>query len=283
MPRGTVEFIDSAAGVVATAGPDASGIARASVTTTPAGTRSITARYAGTPTFGASESAAITETIEPAHATATLTESPLMRQYSDRIIVDATVVPATAAKSVTFTIGNQVLGTVPLVAGKAHMEPQLLGLVPSGVRIVFARFNDEDPNYEIYDAYRSIGVQREDARVSFSAPTTVNTGCSNCSAATVRLEATVSDISLVSPATDGDAGDVGMANVAFVNRATGTIIQTVPVTPDPKDHRVGKAVYDWPVNIGKNSSQTFTIGMSVGNQYIRNSTLDDAKITVVRR
>jgi hypothetical protein len=184
---------------------------------------------------------------------------------------------------VTFKIGNQTLGTAPVVAGKAHLEPQLLGVVPSGVRIVFARFNQDDPNYEIYDPYRSMSAMREDARVAFTGPTTVNTGCSTCSATTVKLEATVSDISVVTPASDADPGDVSMANVAFVDRATGTVIQIVPVTADPKDPRVGKVVYQWPVNIGRNSSQTFTIGMSVGNQYIRNSTADDAKVTVVKR
>jgi hypothetical protein len=68
-----------------------------------------------------------------------------------------------------------------------------------------------------------------------------------------------------------------------VNRATGAIIQTVTVVSDPRDRRTGKAVYNRPVNIGKSSSQTFTIGMIVGNQYLRNSAGDDAKVTVVKR
>ena len=108
-------------------------------------------------------------------------------------------------------------------------------------------------------------------------------GCKSCASAIVRLEATVRDISARQPATDADAGDIGTATVAFVNRATGAVIQMVPVTPSPNDRRIGKAVYDWPVNLGKSSSQTFTIGMVVGNQYLRNSTLDDAKVTVVKR
>ena len=71
--------------------------------------------------------------------------------------------------------------------------------------------------------------------------------------------------------------------MSFVNRATGAVIQTVPVIADREDHRTGKATADWTVNIGGNSSQMFTIGVVVGNYYIRNSTTDDQKITVVKR
>jgi len=40
--------------------------------------------------------------------------------------------------------------------------------------------------------------------------------------------------------------------------------------------------YDWIVDIGTNTSQTFTIGSGAGNYYVRNSTTEDGTITVVK-
>ena len=281
-PDGVVQFIDAGTQVLATAILDKTGAAQATVTSTPAGTRSITAVYGGTKQFAASESAPATQSVERQRATTSLTVSPLQRQYSDRVTLEATVSPPGAAESVTFKVNTQILGTARVVDGKARLTPALLGAIGAGVKSVTAVFNQAQGNYEIYTPYRSMSALREDARVTYTGATTVNTGCSSCASAVVRLEATVRDISLVSPATDADPGDVGTATVAFVNRATGAVIQTVAVTPSPNDRRVGRAFYDWPVNLGKSSSQTFTIGMVVGNQYLRNSTLDDAKVTVRR-
>jgi hypothetical protein len=282
-PDGVVQFVDGGTHVLATAILDKTGAAQATVTSTPAGTRSITAVYGGTKQFEASHSAPATQSVEREQATASLTLSPLQRQYSDRVTLEATVSPPTAAETVTFKVNTSILGTAPVVGGKARLTPALLGAIGAGVKNVTAVFNQAEDNYEIYNPYRSMSALREDARVAYTGATTVNTGCGTCASAIVRLEATVRDISLVSPATDADAGDIGTATVAFVNRATGAVIQTVPVTAFPSDRRIGKAVYNWPVNLGKSSSQTFTIGMVVGNQYVRNSTLDDVKVTVVRR
>ena len=282
VPNGVVRFVDADSGVVATATMDENGSATAIVTSLSAGDRSITAVYAGSPRFKRSESKPVVQHVEPARATATMTVSPLQRQYSDRITVDVTVSPPNAAQSVTFKIGTQVLGTEPLVAGKAHAMLPLLGSIGAGVKIVVATFNQAHENYEIDDVARSIQVLREDARVAFSGPTTVKTQCSSCSTAIVKLEATVRDISAVAPTTDSDPGNVGTATVAFINRATGAVIQTVPVVADPENPQVGRATYEWPVNIGASRSQVFTIGMAVGNHYVRNSTLDDAKVMVTK-
>jgi Bacterial Ig-like domain (group 3) len=281
-PAGVVQFVDGGTQVLATAILDKTGAAQATVTSTPAGTRSITAVYDGTKQFESSESSPAMQSVERQRATASLTVSPLQRQYSDRMTLEATVSPPNAAESVTFKVNTHVLGTAPVIGGRARLTPALLGAIGAGVKSVTAVFNQAEKNYEIYNPYRSMSALREDARVTYTGATTVNTGCSSCASAIVRLEATVRDISLVSAATDADPGDVGTATVAFVNRATGAVIQTVVVTPSPNDQRIGKAVYDWPVNLGKSSSQTFTIGMVVGNQYLRNSTLDDAKVTVRR-
>ncbi|PYR72479.1 MAG: hypothetical protein DMF87_27920, partial [Acidobacteria bacterium] len=176
IPAGIVDFVDNGTTVLATAPLDTSGVARAIAANTPAGTQMITARYSGSPLLNSSESGPIAESVEPAHATATLTATPQQRQYSDRETLVATVSPPTAAHSVTFKIGSQVLGTAPVVAGTATMDAPLLGAVGIGVRIISANFNQTARNYEIYPATRSIGVLREDARVAATAPRTVNTG-----------------------------------------------------------------------------------------------------------
>jgi hypothetical protein len=282
VPDGIVRFVDDQSHVIATATLDDTGAATAIVTDVPAGDHAITAVYAGARRFRGSESKPVVERVRPARATATMTISPLQRQYSDRVTVDVAVSPPNAAQSVTFRIGTQVLGTEPLVAGKAHATFPLLGSIGAGVKAIVATFNQAQENYQIDDVARSVQVLREDARVGFSGPTTQKTQCSSCGTAIVKLEATVRDISSVAPATDADPGNVGTATVAFINRATGAIIQTVPVVADRANPQVGKATYDWPVNIGSSRSQTFTIGMVVGNQYLRNSTQDDAKVTVTK-
>jgi hypothetical protein len=188
-----------------------------------------------------------------------------------------------AAESATFSVGGQVVGTARVVAGTARLTTQLLGTTSPGAKAATAVFNQEAPNYDVPSQVRSLNVLREDARPALTGAAVVGTGCSSCTSATVRLEATVRDISAVAPATDLDPDDIGTATVSFVNRATGAIIQTVTVVSDPRDRRTGKAVYNRPINIGKSSSQTFTIGMIVGNQYLRNSAGDDAKVTVVKR
>jgi hypothetical protein len=218
----------------------------------------------------------------PVKATTTLTITPITRQYSDRESMTATVTPATAAYSVTFKMGTQVLATAPVVAGVATANPQLLGSIGLGARIITAEFHAA-PNYQVPSPTKPMMVLREDAQVPATPPRTVNTGCSTCRTTTVHLEATVNDISYASPATDPDGGDIGLATASFVNRATGVTIATVPVIADPTDHRTGKASYDWPVNLGTSSSQTFTIGVIVGAEYIRNNTADNMNITVVRR
>jgi hypothetical protein len=103
----------------------------------------------------------------------------------------------------------------------------------------------------------------------------VATASSTTSTATVGLSVTVKDIS-------GGAGDIRNATVTFINRADGsTIASNLPVSlVSPTDITTGTASYNWSVNIGTNNSQSFTIGILVGNDYARNSSADDAVVTV---
>src|SRR5262249_35215483 len=108
----------------------------------------------------------------------------------------------------------------------------------------------------------------------------VATASATTSTASVTLSATVKD-------TSGGAGTITNANVTFVirgsNGAPDTVINATPVPVsliNATDITTGTAGYNWSVNIGTNSSQSYTIGIIVGNDYSRNSSNDDAIVTV---
>ena len=63
IPAGAVAFVANGTTLLATAPLSPSGVARVTVTNTPAGTQTITARYSGSPLVNPSESAAVTEWI----------------------------------------------------------------------------------------------------------------------------------------------------------------------------------------------------------------------------
>jgi hypothetical protein len=91
----------------------------------------------------------------------------------------------------------------------------------------------------------------------------------------VTLSASIKD-------TSGGAGTVTNATVTFVNRADGsTIASNLPVSlVSSTDPTTGTASYNWSVNIGTANSQSYTIGIIVGDDYARNSSADDAVVTV---
>jgi hypothetical protein len=108
------------------------------------------------------------------------------------------------------------------------------------------------------------------------------------STATIPLQWTVKDITAVGPsdpAYDQYPGDITLAKVTFVNRTTGATIATVNVAvpPNAPDKTIGTASYNWSVDIGTASSQTYTIGTIVSGYYTRNSTAENATITVSKQ
>jgi hypothetical protein len=150
--------------------------------------------------------------------------------------------------------------------------------------MITAVFNQQRPNYTIASVSKSMSILKEDARVTISTyGTTVTTACRTCNTATVVLKAIVRDIS-ATPDANGDVspGDIRNATVSFLNRTTGTVLGTVPVTlTDPQVLTVGQAVYGWTVDIGTAASKTFTIAYSVGGLYTRTS-YDYVTVTVSR-
>src|SRR5947207_3052851 len=160
------------------------------------------------------------------------------------------------------------------------MKPSALG------RTATAVFNYVSPFYMVLNASRSIMFSKEDARATYTGQTFAATACATCGTTTVRLSATIQDISATVDANGDTApGDIRNATVTFVNRDTGLSISPLLSVAliDPNDMRIGTVSYNWPVNLSSADSQTFRIGILVDpNYYVRFSSSDDALVTVAK-
>ena len=263
-PTGSVEFFDGARslGLVALTGNAAS----LTTTTISAGApTTVTAIYRPTGAF-ATSTGTLNRTVNKAATTTSLTTSPLQAQYSDRATLTATISAPAAAESVTFKIGAVELGTAPVdqLTGKAILNAQLLGPIGAGAKTVTAYLNNASLNHTVANASRSMSILREDATFSYTGPTTLK-----LSGGKVTLTVNITD------APDGNRGDVGVATVAFINRATGATIGTAAVVPNV-DPATGTATYTWTATAG-----TYTVGFSALGSYVRNSTTENVVITII--
>ena len=295
MPAGSVEFFDGAAGIGSVELNDGTAVLRSS--SIGAGTRALTAVYTATEAGESCTSPVWTQTVTKASGTATLTVSVLTPQYSDMETFRATFTPSVSGGSapakVSFKVGTQLIGeATPTISGSTYQYTwtgQLLD--PEGTtsrqmkpdfRAVTANF--ADPNVAVTKPpARAITIQKEDARVVYTGPTSVSLG--GGATGTVVLSATVKDISAVTGDSrqDGYSGDIRSAQVFFVDRSTNTILGTVTPTAPDSDRTVGTATLNWTVNLGSAKSKTYTIGIIVGYYYNRNNTLDNAVVKVTKQ
>ena len=295
-PAGTVEFFDN--GVSLGTAPLVSGAASLTTKGINAGTRSVTARYLGGSGFGASTSPALTQTVNQATGTASLAVTGLTPQYSDTDTFTASFTPGVAGgpapAKVSFTMGTQVIGeATPTLVGGVYqyawsgqlVEPAPFGAAPTGqmkpgLRIVTATF--VDPNFSVTSPSRSLTMQKEDARIAYSGPTSFSLG--GTATGTVVLSVTVKDITAATGDTawDGNPGDIRNAQVQLIDRGTNIVLGTATVSATGSTATVGTATFNWSVNLGTASSKVFSIGFLVTNYYNRNSTLDNVSITVTK-
>ncbi|HEU5179706.1 MAG TPA: S8 family serine peptidase [Candidatus Polarisedimenticolia bacterium] len=243
-------------------------------------------------------------TVNQIATVSTVTPTPGTQQYSDPVTFTATVTPGVcdstqAATSVTFFVGTQNLGTVPLTPGggglqasltRALEEPIPYGTAPTGqmapgVHNVTAVLNGTSPLFVVTNpAPAPLTITQEDARATYTGALFVSTSSASSGTATVTLAATVQDITATPDAAgDGDFGDIRHATVTFINRDTNTAIATVPVgLVNGADTKTGTATYAWAVNIGTANSASFTVGIRVNNYYTRDVATEDTVITVSR-
>jgi hypothetical protein len=232
--------------------------------------------------------------VNKASATATFTFTPTSQQYSDQVTFKATLAPvngASPASSAQFKIASQIIGTQDFAYNSSTglyeavltaplLETSPAGQLSPGSKLVTASFTST--NYSIVNRTGSLGIRAEDARTYYAGQATYQTS-PGTTTATIPLQWTIKDITAVGPgdpAYDPYPGDITLAKVTFLNRGTGATIATVPITATAPDKTVGTATYNWPIDLGTATSQTYTVGVIVSGYYTRNSTTENATITV---
>jgi YVTN family beta-propeller protein len=294
-PTGTVAFFD---GDMMLGTSPLNGGTASLTTSVSAGARSITAVYLDDGMFARSESSAWSQTVNKATGTTTTpTVSAFTPQYSDVVTFRTTFTPSVAGgpapAKVRFKVGTQIVGdATPTFVNGAYQYAwtgQLLD--PAGTttrqmkpdfRAVTATF--VDPNFTVTNPPpKAITIQKEDARVAYAGPPTISLGGS--ATGIVELTATVRDISAVNSDLKWDMypGDIRNATVSFIDRSTNTIIGTVTPTLSGSDSTIGTATYKWSVNLGTAKAKSYTIGFIVSYYYNRNSTADNAAITITKQ
>jgi hypothetical protein len=296
-----VDFLDGGSLLLGTALVDSAGAAVLTTAATPAGARSISAAYRGSATSAGSTSQPMTQSVAKTPTKSSLSISPLSRAYSDLAVFEATVSGAYGgqpADGVIFHVGSQRMHDEPIPfehkgggVWKASLTTPLLETSPAGqlkpngmTKIVTATVSGASPNYSVANpTAKPLLITKEDARPSYDGAREVSTASRSSGRATIPLRATIRDIAATSEANgDKSAGNIGLAQVTFVDRATNMPIATVTVSGDSEDSSRGVARYDWAVDIGNSRSKSYRVGMVVGNYYMRNSTAEDATIVVSR-
>ncbi|HLG33432.1 MAG TPA: M12 family metallo-peptidase [Bacteroidia bacterium] len=255
---------------------------------------------------GTATSNAATLTVTPRTTTGTVTIIPNPQQYSDLVTFNITLSNAVicgeqAAHGADIYVGTQFMGSVALSVNGANMEASLanialleptpFGTAPTGnmapgVHTVTVVFTGVNSNFSVSNATAPLTITPEDARAYYTGANFASTLGANNGNAIVTLAATFKDITAVlgDAAYDPYPGDLRNATISFINRDNNTIIAAnVPFgLVNPADPTIAVAVYNWNVNIGAASSQTFTVGIIIGGYYIRNSSADNTVVTVAK-
>jgi hypothetical protein len=172
-------------------------------------------------------------------------------QYSDAVTFTATITGGApvvtgadgAAVSVTFKVGNQVMGTVPFIASGNNLvgvlaDKQLVeglaGQMAPGAKSVTAIFNTPNANYGLGSSNNtstsSLTITKENAEITYTGQDYISLPSTTATSVTVSLSATVRDLF---PGADENRGNIKNAKVTFRrdNPATGAILGTANITP----------------------------------------------------
>ena len=203
-------------------------------------------------------------------------------QYSDSVNLSATLIDDVSGsgvqgKTITFNIGSQSTTAVTDGSGIAAAT-LILTQDPAVIYTVKSEFL-EDASYLSSTDEDNFDITQEDAIVEYTGQSLQATQGSNSSTATVVLSANIQDITITNP--DPDVGDIRNAKVKFVNRDGGDISGWLDVSLiDPADSTTGTVSFDWAVDIGSQTSESFTVGIIVDGYYLKDSSEDDTVVTV---
>jgi hypothetical protein len=122
---GTVTFMDGGS-ALGSSTLDASGVAAFSVSSLVVGTHSITAQYSGDGNHSGSTSSVLSQTVNKASSTTTVTSDSNPSKSGRTVTFKATVSSSTATGTVQFLDGSTPLGTVTLNRGSASLSTSSL-------------------------------------------------------------------------------------------------------------------------------------------------------------
>ncbi len=257
-----------------------------------------------------------TADILPVQVATSVTVSPTVVQYSDEVRLTARIVGGAAlvqdgpqaAASVRFTIGGQIMNTIPVdlikedddlvaVLDTVLVETTVPGsMAPQAGKTVTAIFLSPDENFALSHnpASTTLEVTPEDARIIYTGDMIKAAESTNATSVTFDLIANIYDISAgrfsSDPASDPFPGDIRNARVQFVNSdnenniSLNTSWHNVTDLVVAGDTRIGTIMVPGGLTIeglsNSNPSRQIRIGIIVDNgYYIRNSEEDDVVIT----
>jgi len=141
-PTGTVTFFDGTTSMGSSA-LDANAFAMLSVSSLSTGTHTVTAQYNGNGTFATSTSSALSQTVNKANTTTSLTSSRNPSNLGQLVTFRAVVSRSTATGVMQFFDGATLLGSAPLSGGIASLTTSSLSV---GSHSVTAQYGG-DGNY----------------------------------------------------------------------------------------------------------------------------------------
>jgi hypothetical protein len=234
-----------------------------------------------------------------AKATVALTVTPSTQQYSDTVNLSATITPATAG-TVQFqkstnggTTYSNMGSPVTVSGGVAALNNQQINDAPATAVRFKGVFSPTDTvNYLPSSDDKPLTVTQEDAAATYTGPLFIFTPSVSTGVVSVPLRATIQDPTALlasDPRYDASAGDIRNASVKFVAREAGggytagqTICTATLTLIDASDLKTATAACATTptFNIGSADSESFEIGIVVGNYYLADSQADNTIITI---
>jgi acetyl esterase/lipase len=248
-PSGTVEFRDGAQQLGSATLQN--GVGTFTTSSLSAGTHSVTAAFAGTASFAASSSAAITHTVVKRDAQVTVTASPSIVVYGDSVTFTITAsgdvdVPT---GGVTLTIDGALAGTATLSAtGSAAITIPTLAAGTHAIGVAFGG----DATFNAATATMTLNVAKAATTISLASPVNPSEAGSAV-LLNVRVNASAHPALTVGGAVRIVSGANTLAQAQLVDDAATLRIDSLT----PGDHPL-QAVFDGSANFESSTSATLT-------------------------
>lgn len=156
------------------------GQAQLTLPSLPAGVHTLTAQYLGNVYYAASTSAPISITVSGSYTTTSLTAPATRYLAAQPIPLTATVAPASATGTITFSDGSATLGQAPLVSGSATLTTATLAPGIHSLTATYGGNATQDSSasptlgVEIDLNSTAIALSTSPATAAYAAPLTVN-------------------------------------------------------------------------------------------------------------